>query len=123
MKQIVKVLVIVVAMLVMASCGGSASSPEKVVEKCWKQLSKGNIDKAIEMIDVAQDEVATYRTLYADVCRSLKVAGGVDHFEVVSSSEGEGEAVVEATVTLHSGQQITQKYDLVKVGGEWKLKQ
>ena len=123
MKQIVKVLVIVVAMLVMAGCGGSASSPEKVVEKCWKQLSKGNIDKAIEMIDVAQDEVATYRTLYADVCRSLKVAGGVDQFEVVSCSEGEGEAIVEATVTLHSGQQITQKYDLVKVGGEWKLKQ
>ena len=123
MKQIVKVLAIVVAMLVMAGCGGSASSPEKVVEKCWKQLSKGNIDKAVEMIDVASDEVATYRALYADVCRSLKVAGGMDRFEVVSASEGKADAVVEATVTLRSGQQITQQYDLVKVGKEWKLKQ
>ena len=123
MKKNVKVLAIVVAMLVMASCGGSASSPEKVVEKCWKQLSKGNVDKAIELIDVTKDEVATYRALYADVCRSLEVAGGMDKFEVVSSSEGEAEALVEATVTLRSGQQITQQYDLVKVGKEWKLKE
>ncbi len=122
MKRIVKVLA-VVAIMVMAVACGSASSPEKVVEKCWKQLSKGNIDKAIELIDVTKDEVATYRALYADVCRSLEVAGGMDKFEVVSSSEGEAEALVEATVTLRSGQQITQQYDLVKVGKEWKLKE
>ena len=122
MKRIVKVLA-VVAIMVMAAACGSASSPEKVVEKCWKQLSKGNIDKAIELIDVTKDEVATYRALYADVCRSLEVAGGMDKFEVVSSSEGEAEALVEATVTLRSGQQITQQYDLVKVGKEWKLKE
>ena len=122
MKQIAKMVALVATMVIAAACG-SAKGPEAVVEKCWKQLSKGNIDKAIELIDVTKEEVATYRALYADVCRSLKVAGGMDKFEVVSSSVGEAEALVEATVTLHSGQQITQQYDLVKVGKEWKLKE
>lgn len=123
MKQITKALATVAAMLVMAACGGSASSPAKVVEKCWKQLSKGNISKALEMINMAEGEEQTYAQMYADVCRSLEVAGGVDKFEVVSSLVGEAEATVGATVTLHSGQQITQTYTLVKVGKEWKLNQ
>lgn len=117
-----KVLALMAAMVMAVGCAGN-KGPEQVVEQCWKALDKGNVEKAVEMINIAEDEKDTYVQLYADVCRSLNVAGGVEEFEVIGSSVGPQEATIEATVTLKSGQQITQTYELVVVGKEWKLKQ
>ena len=123
-RNSLRVLLALVGVALMAgSCGGNAKGPEQVVEQCWKALEKGDVEKAVGMINIDEKERTTYCQMYADVCRSLDAAGGVEGFEVVGSSIGQNDAVVEAVVTLKSGQQIRSTYELVLVGDEWKLKE
>lgn len=111
----------VVSLVTLCVGCGSKSSPAGVVEECWKRLSKGEVRKAVELMDAAQDEVALYREMYEEQCSELLEAGGMTDFEVVSLSEGETDATVEAIVTLRNGQQIAATYSLTKRDGHWLI--
>lgn len=115
-----KILLVVSLVTLCVGCG-SKNSPAGVVEECWKRLSKGEVREAVELMDAKQSEVALYRKIFEEQCGELLEAGGMTDFEVVSLSEGEADATVEAIVTLRNGQQIAATYSLTKRDGHWLI--
>ncbi len=106
-----------------ALCVGCSSknSPAGVVEECWQRLSDGKVREAVELMNVEESEVALYREIFEEQCGELLEAGGMTDFEVLSLSEGETDAIVEAIVTLRNGQHIGATYTLIKRDKKWLI--
>ncbi len=106
-----------------ALCVGCSSknSPARVVEECWQRLSDGKVREAVELMNVEESEVAIYREIFEEQCGELLEAGGMTDFEVLSLSEGETDATVEAIVTLRNGQHIGATYTLIKRDKKWLI--
>ena len=77
--------------------------------------------EAVELMDVEESEVALYREIFEEQCGELLEAGGMTDFEVLSLSEGETDATVEAIVTLRNGQHIGATYTLIKRDKKWLI--
>lgn len=116
--MIKRVLVVVAAMLAVG-CGGN--KPAKTVEECWKLLSKGDVRKAVELMDVKEGEKALYVEIFGEQSGELQAAGGMKEFEVTGISEGAEDATVDAIVRLKDGQEIEATYSLVKRDGRWLI--
>lgn len=117
-----KILYALLSVMLLVGCG-SKSSPAGVVEECWKRLSEGEVREAVALMAAEQSEVALYREIFEEQSGELVEAGGIEDFEVLSLSEGETEASVEAVVTLANGQKIEATYNLVKRGKQWLIKE
>ena len=115
-----KILMMVSALALCVGCGHK-SSPSGVIEECWQRLSEGKVREAVELMDVAESEVALYRQIYEEQCGELLEAGGMTDFEVLSFSQGETDATVEAIVTLRNGQNIGATYKLIKRDKRWLI--
>lgn len=115
-----KILCVLSLAMLLVGCG-SKSSPAGVVEECWKRLSEGEVREAVALMAAEQSEVALYREIFEEQSGGLVQAGGIEDFEVLSLSEGETEASVEAVVTLANGQKIEATYNLVKRGKQWLI--
>ena len=98
-------------------CGGN--EPAKRVEECWKLLSKGDVQRAVELMDVWEGERALYVEIFGDQSGELQAAGGMKSFEVTGTSVGTEDATVDAIVRLKNGQEIDATYSLVKRDGKW----
>ena len=116
-----KKILFVVSLVVLCVGCGSKSSPAGVVEECWKRLSEGKVREAVGLMAVEQDEVAIYREMYEQRSAKLVEVGGMEEFEVLSLSEGESDATVEAAVTLRNGQRIEATYLLTKRDKQWLI--
>ena len=114
-----RILVVVAAMLAVG-CGGG-NEPAKRVEECWKLLSKGDVHKAVQLMDVREGERALYVEIFGEQSGELQAAGGMKSFEVTGISEGSEDATVDAVVRLKDGQEIEAAYSLVKRGGKWLI--
>lgn len=77
--------------------------------------------EAVALMAAEQSEVTLYREIFEEQSGELVEAGGIEDFEVLSLSEGETEASVEAVVTLANGQKIEATYNLVKRGKQWLI--
>lgn len=97
-------------------------TPDTVVAKCWTLLSTGEIDKAVELMEVVPSDADIYREMFATQTERLQKAGGIEHITINSCDQGPGDARVEATVHLGNQNQITATYKLIKVGKSWKIK-
>ncbi len=115
-----KILYVVSLVTLCVSCG-SKNSPAGVVEECWKRLSDGKVREAVELMNVKESEVALYREIFEEQCGELLESGGMVDFEVLSLSEGEADATVEAVVTLRNGQYIGATYSLTKRDKKWLI--
>lgn len=107
-------------MTLLVGCG-STKSPEGVVRECWKRLSKGDVSQAVALMAAEKDEVELYCEIFEEQSGELIEAGGIDDFEVLSLSEGERDATVEAAVILKNGQRIEATYSLVKHKKGWLI--
>lgn len=107
-----------VVMLAMVGCGG-ASKPAAVVEECWRHLSKGDVQRAVALMDVTPTERALYERAYTEQSGELQAAGGLKEFLLTGISEGAEDATVDATVRLKDGQEIVATYSLIKREGKW----
>lgn len=114
------ILCIVSFAMLLVGCG-SKGSPERVVEECWKRLSEGKVREAVELMAVGENEKALYREIFEEQSGELVEVGGIEEFEVLSLSEGETDASVEAVVTLRGGQKIEATYSLVRRDGKWLI--
>ncbi|MBO7300889.1 MAG: DUF4878 domain-containing protein [Tidjanibacter sp.] len=115
-----KCLIVTAVMLAMVGCGGG-SNPAAVVEECWKHLSKGDVQRAVTLMDVTPTERAFYEIAYGEQCGELQAAGGVKEFETTGISEGTEDASVDAIVRLKDGQEIVATYTLIKREGKWLI--
>lgn len=114
-----RVLLTIAVAFVLVGCG--KNSPEEVVEKCWKRLSKGDVEGAVELMKAGADEVALYRQIFAEQSGELQGVGGIEDFEVTGSNVGATDATIDAIVILKNGQQIEATYKLVKCGKSWLI--
>lgn len=121
MKRVIKGAWLIATLMIAASCGGD-KGPESCVEKCWQLLSKGEVEKAVALMDVSEQERELYQEIYREQSGGLVAAGGMVDFEVQSISEGEDEATVDAVVVLRNGQRVEANYSLVRRNGEWLLR-
>ena len=116
-----KKMLYVVSLVALCVGCSSKNSPAGVVEECWKRLSDGKVREAVELMNIEESEVALYREVFEEQCGELLEAGGMTDFEVLSLSEGETDATVEAVVTLRNGQYIGATYTLVKRDKQWLI--
>lgn len=116
----IKQLLVVAAAMLAVSCGGG-NKPAKTVEECWRHLSKGDVQRAVELMDVREGERALYVEIFGEQSGELQAAGGMKSFEVTGISEGAEDATVDAVVRLKDGQEIEAAYSLVKRGGKWLI--
>lgn len=115
-----RIMAIAAATLLMMSCGGT-KNPEKVVERCWKQLSEGDYAGAVELMDAEPEEVELYVSIFAEQCGELQAAGGVKEFQLLGSSVGVDDATVDAAVILANGQRIEATYNLILRDDKWLI--
>ncbi len=116
-----KKIVLMVLTLVLAVGCANKSCPDMVVAKCWTLLANGDVEGAVELMNVAPEERGIYVEMYAQHVDKLRAAGGVESVVVDSCAEGEEDATVEATVVLANGSRVEAQYRLVKVGRKWKI--
>lgn len=106
--------------LMVVGCG-SSKSPEECVERCWRLLSEGDVEQAVELMDAAEEERELYCEIFREQIGSLMAAGGMVDFQVQSISEGVDEAMVEAVVVLKDGQRVEANYRLVRREKSWLI--
>ena len=115
-----KILMVVAMAMLAIGCGGEMT-PAKSVEACWKLLSKGDVQKAVGLMDAKEGERALYVELFGEQCGKLQAAGGVKEFEITGTSEGAEDATVDAVVRLRDGQEIEASYQLIRREGKWLI--
>lgn len=116
-----KMLLAAVSVMMLCVGCGSKNSPAGVVEECWKRLSEGKVREAVELMDVEESERAIYCQMFEEQSGELVEVGGIEDFEVLSLSEGENDATIEAIVTLRDGQHIGATYKLVRRNKHWLI--
>ena len=123
MKKLFTIMSVVIAALLLVSCG--SSSPKDVTNSYYKALQKGDFEKALSYTTVvaAEDEIQ----------KEIKKMEGLDvkipEYEIVSEeiSEDGQTAVVEVKYKFTSSfnsepEESTNKVKLIKQDGKWKIK-
>lgn len=76
---------------------------------------------AVELMVAEQEDVVVYCEVFEAQREKVAKAGGLESFEVLSLSEGESDATVEAAVVLGNGQRIETTYHLRKEKKGWLI--
>lgn len=121
MKKLIVVLCVIAAVFGMTSC--KSTSPSDVVKDYYKALQAGDFQKAMTYTDLASDE-----EIQKQIQKYQNFDVKVVSYEVLSEtiSDDGNSAVVEVkhAVTSSFDSEPTEKTDklnLVKVDGKWKI--
>lgn len=127
MARILSFVYLAVFVALFAACG--SSSPKDVamgfVEEVYKH---GDSKDALKYIDLPKDESKRAQAenkmhmAVAFLQGIAEEAGGVKDIEFVSEDVKENTAVVKVKLIFGNGTSNTIDVNLVKVGGEWKIK-
>lgn len=122
MKQMKKILILLVSALALAGCG---KAPETVIESFYGALSKGEITEAKGYVSsqiaakVGDPKLTSVLTSQA---QKISECGGIKNVEVSLKGEGEIRSGT-TTVTFDAAacKQKIEKASLVKENGNWKI--
>lgn len=112
-------LIVVISFLMFSCVGGS--KPENTVKECWVFLSNGDCEQAVRCFDIEDSEFDIYSSMFSEKLPIVEEWGGVEEVIIISQTENENSAEVEAQINFKSGKTITQKYNLTKRNKEWKI--
>ncbi|GHT07223.1 hypothetical protein AGMMS49525_16290 [Bacteroidia bacterium] len=138
MKKVMSLLVAVLAMLAVSSCGGG-KSPADIEKSIYTQFQKGNYEKGLDIYfanidqgDEAKDQgqkqvdaqiKALAEKVKASAAQGFEIKAGVKSFEILEETIAEdGEtATVQTKIIYGDGSEDTQSSKYVKRGGKWKI--
>ncbi len=129
-KQGILILLSMVLVLGMTSCGGDKSggnSPSKAVEKLFKYVIDKDYDNAVKLYAsengkaLTEEEVAKVKALLPMVVMAYEKEGGLKSVKVTGEkiSEDGNKAEVEIVQTYGNGKEEDNDIDLVKIDGNW----
>ncbi len=122
MKKLLTIMSVVIAALLMASCG--SPSPKDVTNSYYKALQKGDFEKALSYTTTSEDKEEIQKDIEKMQGLDLKIP----EYEILSEeiSEDGQTAVVEVKYSFTSSfnsqpEEKTKKVKLVKQDGKWKI--
>ena len=121
MKKLLTIMSVVIAALLMASCG--SPSPKDVTNSYYKAIQKGDFEKALSYTTVEDNE-----EIKKDIEKMKGLEIKIPEYEIISEeiSEDGQTAVVEVKYKFTSSfnsepEETTKKVKLIKQDGKWKI--
>ena len=125
-------LLVAACVIVFTACSSSTTGPEKVVENYLDALKAGKYEKAIDYLDLEEDEneKEQIKMLAEKLKQGNEEQGGLKSYKITSvevdelkenGKEIEAKAEVEVTLTYGNGETDDDSYKLVKREGKWKI--
>ena len=122
MKKLFTIMSVVVAALLLVSCG--SPSPKDVTNSYYKALQKGDFEKALSYTTMVDDQ-----EIQKEINKFEGMEFKIPEYEILSEeiSEDGQTAVVEVKYKFTSAfnsepEETTNKVTLVKQDGKWKVK-
>ncbi len=110
--------------LSVAVVGCMADSPTAATKKLYKSIEAGEIEDAMELFSQKTRNSAgadKLRAVLRQGTREIDEKGGIKSFNITSEKEIGEIAEVHVEIEYGNGEKVTEKLNLVKEDGKWKL--
>lgn len=127
MKKLFSIFTILCAVVFMASCSSSSSSPSSVVKKQLEIFKSGDFEKLADIVyfkgGQTEESAQMFTAVGAKMGPEIEKKGGVDSFEITSeeiSEDGES-AKVKYSVTYGNGSVEEDTAKTILQDGKWYI--